>query len=68
MIEIVIPRAHDGRQSGAKSLQIGQDDCDLGVQRDRRSDVEQISGDHDDIDIRGSGEHPVELAQIEMKV
>ena len=71
-VEIVVARAHHRRHASGEAFEIVEHHRDLRIERHGRRDVEQVAREDGDVDrcggIGGAREHPVELAEVVVKV
>ena len=62
-VEVVVPGAHGDLRPAREAGEVLEDHRDLRVGIDDRRDVEEVTGDDDEVVLGGGGRHPVELLQ-----
>ena len=62
-IEVVVAGAHDELRTGPHPLEVCEEDHDLGGARRDRHDVDQVAGDHDEVELPRHRAHPVQLLE-----
>ena len=58
---------HGGRAVG-EAAEVLEHDGDLGIEREGRGDVEEVTGEYQEVDAGRLGEHPVQLAQVVVQI
>jgi len=62
-VEVVVAGAHDELRTRPHPLEILEEDHDLGGARRHRHDVDQVAGDHDEVELPRHRAHPVQLLE-----